>query len=257
MKLSKKLISLMPEIITRYIYGIHAISNIINSDEKRIRKIYFKKDATSKNLLLLYQKAIDSSLYTEEVSVDKLTLLSETSKHQGVVCELEDANLSVFNLDNFLNLNKKPFILILDQIKDPGNLGACIRTANAVGCDLIIKRKSNSAPISPAVHKSSCGGTSGLYIYESNDLNGIVKKLKQNNIKILGTDHKAQSDYRDIQELEFEGVCVIMGSEDVGISRSLRGSCDDLFSIPIAGSVDCLNISVACGIVLYEVAKYR
>ena len=247
----------MPDIITRYIYGIHAISNIINSDEKRIKKIYFKKDATSKNLLLLYQKAIDSSLYTEEVSVDKLTLLSETSKHQGVVCELEDTNLSVFNLDNFLNLNKKPFILILDQIKDPGNLGACIRTANAVGCDLIIKRKSNSAPISPAVHKSSCGGTSGLYIYESNDLNGIVKKLKQNNIKILGTDHKAQSDYRDIQVLEFEGVCVIMGSEDVGISRSLRGSCDDLFSIPIAGSVDCLNISVACGIVLYEVAKYR
>ena len=100
----------MPDIITRYIYGIHAISNIINSDEKRIKKIYFKKDATSKNLLLLYQKAIDASLYTEEVSVDKLTLLCESSKHQGVVCELEDANLSVFNLDNFLNINKKPFI---------------------------------------------------------------------------------------------------------------------------------------------------
>jgi 23S rRNA (guanosine2251-2'-O)-methyltransferase len=247
----------MPDIITRYIYGIHAISNIINSDEKRIKKIYFKKDATSKNLLLLYQKAIDSSLYIETVSVDKLTLLSETSKHQGVVCELEDANLSVFKLENFLTLNKNPFILILDQIKDPGNLGACIRTANAVGCDLIIKRKSNSAPISPAVHKASCGGTSGLHIYESNDLNGIVKKLKQNNIKILGTDHKAHSDYRDIQTLEYEGICVIMGSEDVGISRSLKTSCDDLFSIPIAGSVDCLNISVACGIVLYEVAKYR
>jgi 23S rRNA (guanosine2251-2'-O)-methyltransferase len=96
-----------------------------------------------------------------------------------------------------------------------------------------------------------------LYIYESNDLNGIVKKLKQNNIKILGTDHKARSDYRDIEALEYEGVCVIMGSEDVGISRSLKVSCDDLFSIPITGSVDCLNISVACGIVLYEVAKYR
>jgi 23S rRNA (guanosine2251-2'-O)-methyltransferase len=247
----------MPEIITRYIYGIHAISNIINSDEKRIKKIYFKKGASSKNLLLLYQKAINSSLYTEEVSIDKLTLLSETSKHQGVVCEIEDVNLSVFNLGNFLNLNKKPFILILDQIKDPGNLGACIRTANAVGCDLIIKRKSNSAPISPAVHKASCGGTSGLYIYESNDLCGIVKKLKQHNIKILGTDHKARSDYRKIRVLADEGVCVIMGSEDVGISRSLRTSCDDLFSIPVTGSVDCLNISVACGIVLYEVAKYR
>ena len=76
----------MPDISTRFIYGIHAISNIINSDEKRIKKIYFKKGATSKNLSLLYQKAIDSGLYTQEVTVDKLTLLSDTPKHQGVVC---------------------------------------------------------------------------------------------------------------------------------------------------------------------------
>jgi 23S rRNA (guanosine2251-2'-O)-methyltransferase len=196
-------------------------------------------------------------LFVEETTMDQLTLLSQTSKHQGVVCELEDINLSVFDLQNFINLHTKPFILILDQIKDPGNLGACIRTANAVGCDLIIKRKSNSAPISPAVHKASCGGTSGLYIYESNDLNGIVKKLKNNNIKIFGTDHKARSDYRDIDKIKYDGICVIMGAEDVGISRSLKNTCDDLFSIPIKGSVECLNISVACGIILYEVAKYR
>jgi len=247
----------MSEPLTRYIYGIHAISKIINSDKKRIKKIYFKKNTTSKNLHLLQQKALECSLFIEEITIDQLTLLSQTSKHQGVVCELEDINLSVFDLQNFINLHTKPFILILDQIKDPGNLGACIRTANAVGCDLIIKRKSNSAPISPAVHKASCGGTSGIYIYESNDLNGIVKKLKNNNIKIFGTDHKARSNYRDINKIKYDGVCVIMGAEDVGISRSLKNTCDDLFSIPIEGSVECLNISVACGIMLYEVAKYR
>jgi 23S rRNA (guanosine2251-2'-O)-methyltransferase len=247
----------MSEPLTRYIYGIHAISKIINSDKKRIKKIYFKKNTTSKNLHLLQQKALECSLFIEETTIDQLTLLSQTSKHQGVVCELEDINLSVFDLQNFINLHTKPFILILDQIKDPGNLGACIRTANAVGCDLIIKRKSNSAPISPAVHKASCGGTSGIYIYESNDLNGIVKKLKNNNIKIFGTDHKARSNYRDINKIKYDGVCVIMGAEDVGISRSLKNTCDDLFSIPIEGSVECLNISVACGIMLYEVAKYR
>jgi 23S rRNA (guanosine2251-2'-O)-methyltransferase len=247
----------MSEFLTRYIYGIHAISKIINSDKNRIKKIYFKKNTTSKNIHLLKQKALEYSLFIEETTIDQLTLLSQTSKHQGVVCELEDINLSVFDLQNFINLHKKPFILILDQIKDPGNLGACIRTANAVGCDLIIKRKSNSAPISPAVHKASCGGTSGLYIYESNDLNGIVKKLKNNNIKIFGTDHKARSDYRDLNKIKYDGICVIMGAEDVGISRSLKNTCDDLFSIPIKGSVECLNISVACGIILYEVAKYR
>jgi 23S rRNA (guanosine2251-2'-O)-methyltransferase len=247
----------MSDPLTRYIYGIHAISKIINSDKNRIKKLYFKKNALSKNLHLLYQKALENSLFIEETTIDQLTLLSQTSKHQGVVCELEDINLSVFDLQNFINLHKKPFILILDQIKDPGNLGACIRTANAVGCDLIIKRKSNSAPISPAVHKASCGGTSGLHIYESNDLNGIVKKLKNNNIIILGTDHNARSDYRDINKIKYDGICVIMGAEDVGISKSLKNICDDLFSIPIMGSVECLNISVACGIILYEVAKYR
>jgi 23S rRNA (guanosine2251-2'-O)-methyltransferase len=247
----------MSESLIRYIYGIHAISKIINSDKNRIKKIYFKKNITSKNLHLLHQKALEYSLFIEETTMDQLTLLSQTSKHQGVVCELEDINLSVFDLQNFINLHTKPFILILDQIKDPGNLGACIRTANAVGCDLIIKRKSNSAPISPTVHKASCGGTSGLYIYESNDLNGIVKKLKNNNIKIFGTDHKARSDYRDINKIKYDGICVIMGAEDVGISRSLKNTCDELFSIPIKGSVECLNISVACGIILYEVAKYR
>ena len=242
----------------RYIYGIHAVSNIINSDHNKIKKIYLKKNYTSKNLTNLFAEAVDVGLYIEEVNLDKLSMLCESNKHQGVVCEIEDIDLSFFNLDNYLLTTKKPFILILDQIKDPNNLGACIRTANAVGCNLIIKRKSNSSPISPAVHKASCGGTSGINIYESNDLNGIVKKLKKHNITVIGTDHRAKSSYQEMSRLEeYTGVCVVMGSEDVGISRGLKNSCDIMCSIPIHGSVACLNISVACGVILYEVAKYR
>ena len=109
--------------VTRFIFGIHAISNIIDSDEKKIKKIYFKKKINSKNLSLLYGKALESGLLTEEADTDKLTLLCDTPKHQGVVCEIDDIDLSVFDLDNFLIFNKTPFILILDQIQDPGNLG--------------------------------------------------------------------------------------------------------------------------------------
>ena len=196
-------------------------------------------------------------MYTDEIEVDQLTLLCDSKRHQGVACELNDTNLSTFNLENYLNLTESPFILVLDQIKDPNNLGACIRTANAVGCNLVIKRKSNSAPISPAVHKASCGGTSGLNIFESNDLSGIMKKLKNNNILIIGTDHKAKSDYREYSKTNHNGVCVIMGSEDLGISKGLKNTCDEIYSIPVYGSVDCLNISVASGVILYEVAKYR
>ena len=95
-------------------------------------------------------------------------------------------------------------------------------------------------------------------MYKRQDLNGILKKLKKHNLTIIGTDHRAKSSYREISKLvEHTGVCVVMGSEDVGISRSLKNSCDIMCSIPIHGSVACLNISVACGVVLYEVAKYR
>ena len=240
----------------KFLYGIHAVSNIISSDQKKVKKIYFKKiiQVKFKNLL---NKALDLGLYAEEVEYDRLTLMSESRRHQGVVCEINNEQLSSFNLDNYLLLTNNPFILILDQIKDPNNLGACIRTANAAGCDLIVKRKSNSSPISPAVHKASCGGTSGINIYEANDLNGIIKKLKGNNIMIIGTDHKATHDYRQINQLKHSGIAVILGSEDLGISRSLKKSCDIICSIPVYGTVDCLNISVACGVMLYEVAKYR
>ena len=241
----------------RYIYGIHAVFNIINSDHNKIKKIYLKKNFTSKNLANLFAEAINAGLYIEEVNTDKLSILCDTNKHQGVVCEMEDIDLSFFDLDNYLSITKKPFILILDQIKDPNNLGACIRTANAVGCSLIVKRKSNSAPISPSVHKASCGGTSGINIYETNDLNGILKKLKKHNITIIGTDHRAECNYQEISQLEYNGVCVVMGSEDVGMSRGIKNSCDIIYSIPILGSVACLNISVACGVILYEVAKNR
>ncbi len=241
----------------KFLYGIHAVSNVISSDQNKVKKIYFKKNHSSKNLTNLLKKALDLSLYTEEVDLDRLTLMSESRRHQGVVCEINDEQLSSFNLDNYLLLTENPFILILDQIKDPNNLGACIRTANAAGCDLIVKRKSNSSPISPAVHKASCGGTSGMNIYESNDLNGIIKKLKSNNITIIGTDHRATHDYRQIDQLKHSGIGVILGSEDLGISRSLKKSCDIICSIPVHGNVDCLNISVACGVMLYEVAKYR
>ena len=242
---------------SRIVYGVHTISNIIESDKAKVKKIFFRKGELNKNLTNLHKKALNAGLYIEEVETDQLTLLCESKRHQGIACEIVDSNLSAFNLDNFLNLNNNPFILMLDQIKDPNNLGACIRSANAAGCDLIIKRKSNSSPISPAVHKASCGGTTGISIYETNDLNGIIKKLKSKNVYIIGTDHKAQVNYSELRKTNQTGVCIIMGSEDVGMSRALKTKCDIMCSIPIKGTVDCLNISVACGIMLYEVAKNR
>ena len=91
----------------------------------------------------------------------------------------------------------------------------------------------------------------------SRGLEESFKKLKRNNIMIVGTDHRGRSDYQEIKKFKYEGICVIMGAEDTGISRALKDSCDEMFSIPVFGNVECLNISVASGVMLYEVAKYR
>lgn len=248
----------MDDLKEKYVYGIHTVSSLIESDPNIINKIYFKKKFVSnKNLKNIETAALQNSLLIEEADADKLSLMAGSSKHQGVVCLLSSVNTSSFDLKSFLQITDNPFILMLDSIKDPGNLGACIRTANAVGCQLIIKRKSNSCPINSAVHKASSGGSSNIHIFETNNLSKIVKTLKQYNVEIIGTDHRSKYSYTSLECIQSHGVCVIMGSEDKGISSALKSQCNQLVSIPIYGSVECLNISVACAVMLYEVVKYR
>ena len=146
------------------------------------------------------------------------------------------------------------FIVIFDSLQDPRNLGSCIRTSNAAGASLIIKKKSNSCEISPLVHKTASGGLQGLSLLETNNVLSVIKKLKNNNIRVIGTSDAVSKSIYDLQHI-MSGVAVIIGAEGEGVSRSLLESCDDVCSIPIYGSVECLNVAVATGITLYQIKK--
>ncbi len=235
-----------------YIYGLHTCNAQLKLNPVSIKNIYVKKSPFNNQIKNILAKSKKNKLKILEVEKDFLTTLCLSAKHQGIVFELHENFLSGFDIDLFLQTERTPFIVILDSIQDPRNLGSCIRSANAAGASLIVKRKSNSCEISPLVHKTASGGLQGLALLEVNNLVSLIKKLKNNNIRILGTADNGSKTIYDLSSLN-SGVAVILGSEGEGVSHSLLELCDDICRIPIYGSVECLNVAVATGIILYQV----
>ena len=238
----------------QYIYGIHTCNAQLKLDPDSITKVFYKKPPYNNHLKTIFDKCESMGLDMMELERDRLTSLCLSSKHQGIVIELSSKLSSGFNLDLYLQTEKNPFIVIFDSLQDPRNLGSCIRTSNAAGASLIIKKKSNSCEISPLVHKTASGGLQGLSLLETNNVLSVIKKLKNNNIRIIGTSDAGSKSIYDLQQI-MSGVAVIIGAEGEGVSRSLLESCDDVCSIPIYGSVECLNVAVATGITLYQIKK--
>ena len=238
----------------QYIYGIHTCNAQLKLDPNSINKVFLKKPPYNNHLQTIFDKCESLGLDMMELERDRLTSLCLSSKHQGIVIELSSKLSSGFNLDLYLQTEKNPFIVIFDSLQDPRNLGSCIRTSNAAGASLIIKKKSNSCEISPLVHKTASGGLQGLSLLETNNVLSVIKKLKNNNIRIIGTSDAGSKSIYDLRQI-MSGVAVIIGAEGEGVSRSLLESCDDVCSIPIYGSVECLNVAVATGITLYQIKK--
>ena len=238
----------------QYIYGIHTCNAQLKLDPKSITTMYVKKLPRNKSIQNLITSPEVSGINLVELDKDQLTTICLSSKHQGIVMELSNKALSGFDLNLYLQTEKNPFIVIFDSLQDPRNLGSCIRSANAAGITLVIKKKSNSCEISPLVHKTASGGLQGLALLETNNMLSVIKKLKNNNVRIIGTADTGTRSIYELQELDI-GVAVIIGAEGEGVSRSLLDSCDEICSIPIYGSVECLNVAVATGITLYHIKK--
>tara|TARA_Y100000748_G_C15363152_1_gene436588 strand:- start:24 stop:779 length:756 start_codon:yes stop_codon:yes gene_type:complete len=237
-----------------YIYGLHTCNAQLKLNPTNIKNIYIKKLPFNNHIQSIINEIKKNKLQISEVDKDFLTKLCLSAKHQGVVFELYENFISGFDIDLFLQTEPNPFIVILDSIQDPRNLGSCIRSANAAGVSLIVKKKSNSCEISPLVHKAASGGLQGLALLEINNLASLIKKLRKNNITVIGTSDNASMSIYDLKPFD-SGVAVIVGSEGEGVGHSLLQLCDDTCRIPIYGSVECLNVAVATGIILYEIQK--
>lgn len=239
-------------------YGAHACLDFIRNSPDLILNIYLQ---IGKNNTAKFDEVLDFAkkhqLSIEYVDKLKLDDLSSQGVHQGICLSCKDLiTYTEDDIDQLLDeVEISPFILILDNIQDPHNLGACIRTADASGVDFIIIPKDNSAPINATVQKVACGAANRVKVIIATNLARTIKILKQNGVWVYGfADESSELLY----EQDFTGsIALIMGSEGKGMRRLTRQLCDHLVYIPMFGSVSSLNVSVATGVGLYEVVRQR
>lgn len=224
---------------------------------KDINKIFVTKGEKQGSINKIIGKAKDNKVVVVEVDKNKLNEISQTGNHQGVIaivppfeyCEVEDI------LERAKNKNEDPFIIILDGIEDPHNLGAIIRTSETAGVHGIIIPKRRAASVNSTVNKVSAGATQYMKIARVNNINETINYLKDKGVWIFGTDMDATKNY--YQE-ELKGpIALVIGSEGNGISRLVKENCDFLLKIPMKGKITSLNASVSAGIVIYEAVRQR
>lgn len=226
------------------IYGVHAVEEFVASYPEKVNKVLLTSNRPKLEKLL---KALGITF--QRVPLSKVEELCGRVNHQGVVALISP--VSYYNLEAISS--EERIVLALDGIEDPQNLGAILRTAEAAGISSVIIPSRRSATVTPAVIKASSGAAVRLKIIRVNSMVSVIRRLKDLGFWIIGSDVEGSVKYDEI-DYPFPSV-LILGSEGKGMHRSIRNLCDMKIYIPIYGKVQSLNVSVACGIILYEMVK--
>lgn len=236
------------------IYGRNPVEEAILAG-KTINKIYFQKGTPE--LKDLKRLAIENKIVIMDADKMKLEKMVETRNHQGVVASVTDFEYS--EISDILNYakerNEAPFIVILDKIEDPHNLGAIIRSCECAGVHGIIIQKRNACQVNDTVEKTAAGATAHMKISRVTNITEAIKELKQAGLWIYGLDMGGE---KTVFETEFSGpIGIVVGNEGNGITRLVRENCDFITSIPMVGKINSLNASVSVAITIYEVLKQK
>ena len=236
------------------IYGIRAVIEAISSS-KDIDKIFIQTGLKGKLIGQLESLIRKNKINFSYVPTQKLDRLSKKN-HQGVIARI--APINFYTIDSFsevLEKSNNPFVLILDQINDVRNFGAIIRTAEISGVDGIIIQNSSSAPVNSDTIKTSAGAIFNIPICKVNHIKDAIYHLQSMNISIISASEKSEKNIYDV-DLKVP-LAIIMGSEQKGINKSVINLSDESVKLPMYGKIESLNVSVACGIFLYEVVRQR
>ena len=234
--------------------GRNAVLELLKSD-KDINKIFVERGEKHGSINEIIARARENKVVLVEVEKTKLDLYAEN--HQGVVaivppfnyCEIEDI------LDVAKERDEDPFVLILDGIEDPHNLGAIIRTAETAGVHGVIIPKRRTAQVNSTVAKVSAGATSYVKVARVNNIVDSIRKLKDAGLWVIGTDGDAETMYYN-QDLKGP-LAIVIGSEGFGMGKLVKENADILIKIPMKGEITSLNASVSAGIVIYEAVRQR
>lgn len=230
------------------VYGRNVVNEILNGKTK-IYKVFLDNNYKDEDILNKIDKLGLKKFHVDKSKLDKMC---GNSTNQGIAMDIEEFNY--YDIKTIENDDKSNFIVMLDSIEDPHNFGAIIRTCECAGVDYIIIPKNRSVSVNSTVYKTSSGALSNMKIVEVTNLHNTIKKLKDLGFWVYGSDAKGK-DYRSI---DFSGkTCLIIGSEGHGLKQIVSNSCDEIISLPMKGKINSLNASVAAGIFIYEIMKYK
>ena len=244
---------------TEYFYGVHSVESLLELEPERVLTLFTLKGRDDQRLKNVLALADPFGISVQQASRDKLEKLAGQPFHQGVVAAVRPhPTLNEQDLDDLLKQNPQALLLALDQVTDPHNLGACIRTAAAMGVEAVIVSRDRSASLTPTARKIAAGGAEKVKLIQVTNLARTLGNIKNEfNVRVVGTmlDEKALP----IQQFDFTGtgVCVVMGAEDTGLRPITQSQCDQTVYIPMAGNLQSLNVSVATGMALYEACRQR
>ncbi|HPV45198.1 MAG TPA: 23S rRNA (guanosine(2251)-2'-O)-methyltransferase RlmB [Methylotenera sp.] len=242
----------------RILFGFHAVLSRMRQHAASIEEILIDRDridARMKDLLSMAEAAGVRVMQVERSRLDGMAGIN--GRHQGVIARVVDTPIPYKDIHDILesDLKEPPFFLVLDGVEDPHNLGACLRVADAMGVHAIIAPKDRAVGLNATVRKVACGAAETVPFIAVTNLARTLRELKEAGVFVVGTTMDAPT---SLLNTKLDGaIAIVLGAEGDGIRRLTAETCDALVTIPMFGSVESLNVSVASGICLYEARRQR
>jgi len=238
-----------------YIYGFHALNARLRQSAASIQEVYIASGRQDGRVRDLAKLAEAHGVRVIPMDTARLDGMAPQGRHQGVVARVSAA-LPHVTLDDVLDtLSESALILVLDGIQDPHNLGACLRVADAAGAHAVVAPKDRAVGLNATAIKVACGAADSVPYVVVTNLARALREMQERGIQVVGTDSEAT---QDIYTADLSGpLALVLGAEGDGMRRLTRDTCDTLVKIPMHGSVESLNVSVASGICLFEARRRR
>ena len=244
-----------------WVLGHHAVQAIISTAPERAVEVYVVSNSRNPALASIIDSVRQLGIPVQQADKREITKRCGTEQHQGIALRAKakkDGNEKQLEqlVEKLLSAEHPPLLLILDQVQDPHNFGACLRTADAAGVSAVIVAKDNASPMTPVVQKVASGAAETVAIFRVTNLARTMENLQQAGIWLIGTSDQAT---HSVYQQDLRGpLALVMGAEGKGLRQLTEKKCDGLVSIPMAGSVvSSLNVSVATGVCLYEAVRQR
>ena len=238
------------------VYGLHAVQALFDQ-QRPVSALWVLESRHDARLDALLALAAQHQVPVKRMSRDALDKLAGHGRHQGVVAEAGAAQArDEHDLAALLEgLTGTPFLLVLDGVTDPHNLGACLRSANAAGVHAVIAPRDRAADLTPVARKAAAGAAEMTPFFQVTNLARTLRDIKERNIWLVGLAGEAD---QTLYDLDLKGpLAIVMGAEGTGLRRLSKAECDFLARIPMAGGVESLNVSVAAGVALFEAGRQR